>query len=73
MRYFFSLFGEWFKMCSGTIRGFEPQGDIPRTKREAVNIWFSIILRMQIFSAVLKDGLTDPVGFDLFSLRSKHL
>jgi hypothetical protein len=55
------------------MRGFEPQADILSTKRKAIYIYFSLILRAQIFSAVLKDGLSDPVGFHLLSLRSRNL
>jgi len=45
----------------------------PQYKKKAVYIWFLIILRAQIFSTVLKDGLSDHTGFKIFSLRLKNL
>ena len=53
--------------------GSNPSQTNPQYKKKAVYIWFLIILRAQIFSTVLRDGLSGHMGFQIFSLRLRNL
>jgi hypothetical protein len=53
--------------------GSNPSKTNPQHKKKAVYIWFVIIHRAQIFSIVMKDGISDHVGFQMFSLRLRNL
>jgi hypothetical protein len=61
-------------ICSRKIRGFETQSDkCTAQKWKTFYIWFLIILRRQICLVVLRDRLSDPMGFHQFSLQSRNL
>jgi len=50
-----------------------PVRQILSTKKGKPFISFLIVLKVQIFSTVLKGGMSDPVGFHPFSPRFKYL
>ena len=71
------LFGEWVKTCSCTIHGFESQSDIflAREREARLHSVFdnpksADIHLYSTVCTVLKDRLSDPLGFHLFSNRS---